>query len=327
MTKQGVAVKSPRSICRVAIVGAGYMSREHIRAFYDVPEVEITGIFSRTRSRAEALAKEFHIPDVCGSISELYEKTTADLVVVSVPELSVNEVSCACFEYPWVALIEKPAGYNVADAEAIEAVARAKNRRAYVALNRRHYSSTQTVLQDLFSNTEQRFIHVQDQEDMVAALNAGQPKLVVENWMYANSIHIIDYFTMLGRGAIIAVEPFFQWNPDEPGFVAAKILFESGDIGLYQAVWNAPGPWTVAVTTRSKRWEMRPMEQAAFQLYGQRKLELVAQHEWDQQFKPGLRRQAELAVRAVTGETVPELPTLQDALVSMRLAQAIYQVK
>lgn len=316
-----------RSVCKVAIVGAGYMSREHIRAFQDVPGVEITGIHSRTRARAEALAVEFHIPNICDSIAELHEKTRADMVVISVPELSVNEVCCASFEYPWAALIEKPAGYNVADAEAIEAAARAKSRRAYVALNRRHYSSTQSVLQDIATNPEPRFIHVQDQEDMIAALKAGQPKLVVENWMYANSIHMIDYFSMLGRGKVTEVEPFVRWTPDNPGFVAAKILFDSGDIGLYQAVWNAPGPWTVAVTTHSKRWEMRPMEQAAFQLYGLRKLEPVVPHEWDQQFKPGLRRQAELAVKAAMGETVPELPTLEDALVSMRLTQAIYQVK
>lgn len=315
------------SACKVAIVGAGYMSREHIRAFQDVPGVEIIGIHSRTRSRAEALSKEFRIPNVCDSISQLYEKTLADLVVVSVPELSANEVCCTCFEYPWVALIEKPAGYNVADAEAIEAVARTKGRQAYVALNRRHYSSTRTVLQDLSGNAEPRFIHVQDQEDIVAALETGQPKLVVENWMYANSIHLIDYFSMLGRGKATGVEPIVRWTPNKPGFVAAKISFDSGDIGLYQAVWNAPGPWAVAVTTHSKRWEMRPLEHSSYQLYGQRKLEPVAPHEWDQQFKPGLRRQAELAVQAAKGKATPELPTLADALASMRLAQAIYHVK
>lgn len=325
MTDHRVETKNHQSICKVAIVGAGYMSREHIRVFQDVPGVEIVGIQSRTRSRAEALASELHIPNVCDSISQLYEQTTADLVVVSVPELSANEVCCACFEYPWVSLIEKPAGYDVADAESIAAVARARNRRAYVALNRRHYSSTQTVLQDLEANSEPRFIHVQDQEDMIAALKAGQPKLVVENWIYANSIHVIDYFSMLGRGAITAVEPFFRWNPSEPGYVAATILFDSGDRGLYQAVWNAPGPWAVAVTTHAKRWEMRPLEQASFQLYGQRKLESVPPHEWDQQFKAGLRRQAELTVRAAMGAVVSELPTLEDALTSMRLAQAIYR--
>ena len=314
------------SSCKVAFVGAGNMAAEHIKAFRDISGVELSGIFSRTPNRAERLAREFGVGVVCTSIPELYEKTKANLVVIAVPELSVHATAQECFACPWTCLIEKPAGYNVADAEAIAVSARTAGSRAFVALNRRHYSSTRAVLQDLAPNDAPRFIHVQDQEDTIAALHSGKPKLVVENWMYANSIHVIDYFTMLGRGAVVEVQPFVHWNPDEPGFVAAKILFESGDIGLYQAVWNAPGPWAVTVTTRTKRWEMRPLEQASFQINGQRKLEPVTPHEWDRQFKPGLRRQAELAVQAAMGVTPPELPTLEQALVSMRLAQAIYQV-
>ena len=325
--RSGVADGSrPRLTCKVAFVGAGYMAAEHLKAFCDIPGVELSGIFSRTPARAEALAKKHGVGMTCSSIAELYQKTQASLVVIAVSGLAVRAVSHECFGYPWTCLIEKPAGYNVAEAEAIAESARSAGRRTFVALNRRHYSSTQTVLQDLASNDEPRFIHVQDQEDAMGALRSGQPKLVVENWMYANSIHVIDYFTMLGRGAVVEVQPCFRWNPDEPGFVAAKILFESGDMGLYQAVWNAPGPWAVAVTTRSKRWEMRPLEQASFQLNGQRKLEPVTPHEWDRQFKPGLRRQAELAVRAAMSAASSDLPTAEDALRSMRLAQAIYQV-
>ena len=325
MTNQAKKVidNVPRSTCRVAIVGAGYMSREHIRAFQDVLGVEIAGIHSRTRSRAEALANEFGVPKICDSISELFERTAAQLVVVSVPELSANEVCCACFEYPWTALIEKPAGYNVADAEAIESVARAKGRQAYVALNRRHYGSTRAVVADLATQPGPRLIKVQDQEGAKAALHAGQPKLVVENWMYANSIHLIDYFSLLGRGNITEVAPIIPWDSQHPRYVAAKISFDSGDIGLYEAVWDGPGPWSVSVNTPEKRWEMRPLEKALYQLSGKRVLEPVEDDVWDTQFKPGLRRQAELAVLAASGMH-SNLPTLQDALASMRLTQAIY---
>ncbi len=322
-----MAGRDQKKSCKVAFVGAGYMAAEHIKAFRDVPDVQLAGIFSKTASRAESVAREFGVQTTCSSIAELHEKTAADLVVIAVPELSVRSVAADCFRYPWTCLIEKPAGYNVADAEAVAELARLTKRRAFVALNRRHYSSTRSVFKDLWSDPAPRFIHVQDQEDLIAADQSGQPKLVVENWMYANSIHLIDYFTMLGRGDVIEVQPVFQWKPDAPGVVAAKIVFESGDIGRYQAVWNAPGPWAVAVTTHAKRWELRPLEQAAFQPYGQRKLEPVAPHAWDQQFKPGLRRQAELAVDAALGAATPDLPTLENALRSMRLAQAIYKVK
>jgi predicted dehydrogenase len=309
--------------CTVAIVGAGGMARQHIRAFQDIPGVRVAGIHSRTASRAEALASELGVPAVCGSIAELYETTAADLVVVAVPELAVREACALCFEHPWTLLVEKPAGYNVADAEAIVAAADAKGRRAYVALNRRHLGSTRAVLADLSSLGGKRLIKIQDQESPAAALQAGQPPLVVENWMYANSIHLIDLFAVFGRGQIVEVVPVIRWNPAEPGYVAARISYDSGDVGLYEAVWNAPGPWAVTVTTPEKRWEMRPVEKAAYQLAGTRVLEPASDDPWDTAFKPGLRRQAELAVRAATGDAAG-LPTLRDALASMRLTQSIY---
>jgi predicted dehydrogenase len=310
-------------ICKVAIVGAGYMAREHIRAFQDVTAVQIMGICSRTRARAEEMAAQFYIPSICDSVSELYDITQADLVVVTVPELEMNAVSRACFEYPWTVLLEKPAGFNLSDAEDIELAAHKKNSRVFVALNRRHYSSTQTVLSDLKELSGQRFIRVQDQEDQIRALQAGQPKTVVDNWMYANSIHVIDYFLILGRGTISSVEPIIPWNPDEPRYVVAKVSFASGDVGLYEGIWNGPGPWAVSVNTPAKRWEMRPLERAAFQMAGQRKMESVESHFWDTQFKPGLRLQAEKAVAVAKGK-VNDLPTLQNAMESMLLVQAIF---
>jgi predicted dehydrogenase len=307
----------------VAFIGAGYMATEHAKAFRDIPGVHLTGVFSRTRDRAQKLASDFAMPLVASSIRELFERTESQLVVIAVPELSVREVCEEAFQFPWKLLIEKPAGYDVGDAEKIVAAAKNNHRDAFVALNRRHHSSTHAVLNDLRTDDAPRLIHVYDQEDQIAARNAGQPELVVKNWMYANSIHVIDYFTLLGRGKIQKVETIVPWDPENPRFVAAKVSFDSGDVGLYEAVWNGPGPWAVTVTTQRKRWEMRPLEQAAFQPYGSRKLEPVPVHDWDRQFKPGLRKQAEEAIKAVNGSPY-SLPTVNDALISMKLVQSIY---
>ncbi|MBC8548948.1 MAG: Gfo/Idh/MocA family oxidoreductase [Candidatus Brocadiales bacterium] len=311
--------------CTVAIVGAGYMAREHISAFQDIVDVEIVGINSRTRLRADTLASEFDIPYVYNSIPDLYEQTRADLVVVTVPELSANAVSRACFEHPWTVLLEKPAGYNLQDAEDIMSVAEAKNARAFVALNRRHYSSTQVVLDDIASVDGPRWIHVQDQEDQKGALKFGQPQTIVDFWMYANSIHVIDYFKMFGRGKVVSVEPVIPWQAQSPWIVAAKIVFDSGDIGFYEGIWDGPGPWAVSISTPEKRWEMRPLEQANCQSAGERKLEPMQLHEWDQKFKPGLRLQAQEAVAAVRGQKT-SLPSLRDAFATMELVEAIFQL-
>jgi hypothetical protein len=141
--------------------------------------------------------------------------------------------------------------------------------------------------------------------------------------MYANSIHMIDYFTAFGRGKVVDVVNVFPWTPDDPGIVVAKLVFDSGDTGLYEGVWKGPGPWAATIQTAEKRWEMRPLEQASFQVAGSRKLEPVEAHPWDTAFKPGLRLQAEHAVKAALGQPHESI-SLSESLKSMRLVQRIF---
>jgi predicted dehydrogenase len=308
---------------KVSIIGAGNMAFEHMRSFDDIENVTISGIYSRTQAKVETLLMHFPDAIICSSIKALYEETQADLVIIAVSELSVREICIEAFKYPWICLIEKPAGYNIEDAELILESARKYQTKAFVALNRRHYSSTTHLVNDLKFIDGKRLIHVYDQEDIVVARESGVHPLIIENWMYANSIHVIDYLTFLGRGAVLSVEPLIRWNYEEPGFVFAKINFSSGDVGIYEAVWNGPGPWAVTISTLEKRWELRPLEKASYQLNGSRKLEPVEPHKWDSMFKPGLRAQAEEAIKAVCGQP-HNLPTLKDALESMKLAKEIY---
>ncbi|MEM7013632.1 MAG: Gfo/Idh/MocA family oxidoreductase, partial [Verrucomicrobiota bacterium] len=149
---------------KVAIVGAGAMAREHVRAFAALPDVEVTGIHSRTPARAQQLAAEFSIPHVSESVDALKSSSGADLVVVAVPELEANKVAKAAFSQDWNVLLEKPAGYDLADAEDIAASAKQAGRQVFVGFNRRFYSSTLETLADLEQRAERRFIHIQDQQ-------------------------------------------------------------------------------------------------------------------------------------------------------------------
>lgn len=299
------------------------MARQHIRGFSDIPGVKIVAIHSRTRSRAETLAKEFNIPLVCHSPSELYEKTQAQLVVVAVPELATNPVGQACFEFPWTVMLEKPPGYNLQDAEKIQASAKKKNRKVLVGLNRRFLSSTHAAARDLAKIQAPRFIHVQDQQDLKLAALLGYPKVVVQNWMYANSIHVIDLLRFFGRGKITSVTPVFSWNPRSSRVVMARVKFESGDRGVYEGIWQGPGPWAVSVTTEKKRWEMRPLEQAVYQVSGEKQSHSIKPHPRDKDFKPGFRLQAEMAVRSALGKP-SDSPTLDEAMETMRLIKGIF---
>ncbi len=310
----------------VAVVGAGSMAREHIRAFQSLPGVTIAGLHSRTRAKAEALAAEFRIAKVCDSTESLYAATEADLVVNTVFETSMKSVALECCRLPWTLLLEKPPGMHLAEARQIQAAAEKAGRTVLVGLNRRFLNSSLAAFDDLADRPGPRFIHVQDQQDLEVARILKHPPEVVENWMFANSIHLVDYLRYFGRGDILDVTPIAGWNPREPGVVLARVDFSSGDVGLYEALWNGPGPWAVTVSTPQKRWEMRPLEEAKFQNAGERKLHVLPAAELDAQFKPGFRRQAEHAVAAV--RKLPHRSThLAEALQTMKLIADIYFTK
>jgi predicted dehydrogenase len=234
------------------------------------------------------------------------------------------DVAGACFAYPWTVLLEKPAGYDFADATRIRDAALRSRRSVFVALNRRAYSSTRQALELLGTDSSPRFIKVIDQQDQQAAMEVNkQPELVARNFMFANSIHLIDYFRVLGRGEIAGVEPVVRWNPRQPGLVLAKVNFASGDIGLYEGIWNGPGPWVISVNTAAQRIEMRPLEQVSVQLRGRRAVTQLEIDAEDKSFKPGLRYQAAQALAAARGERA-NLATIEDSFHSMKLAADIF---
>uniref|UniRef100_UPI004047C966 Gfo/Idh/MocA family protein n=1 Tax=Algoriphagus sp. TaxID=1872435 RepID=UPI004047C966 len=309
---------------KIAFVGAGYMTMEHLKAFNDIDGVLCVGITSRTKARAEQLAEAHGVEFTFDSIAEMYEKTHADAVVISVPELSLNEVAFEAFKFPWKILIEKPVGYNLEDSKNILEEAQRTNSEVFVALNRRHYCSTEFINEELKEQNGNRLITIYDQQDPNAALAAGQPKLVVDNWMFANSIHVIDLFNLFARGHVSKVEHLIPWKEKDPFLVLTKLEFDSGDIGIYQAVWNGPGPWSVSICTPNKRFEMRPLERATFQNKGDRAVSDFPIHAWDKDFKPGLRKQAQRFFDFINSGNNIGLPTLEESFSTMELIQKIY---
>jgi len=310
--------------CRIAFVGGGAMAREHIRAFADIPGVTLAGIANRTESKASALATEFGLPFVTSAIDRLYEETKADIVQVSVYETAILPVMRQVLAHPWTVLMEKPVGLNPTEAEAILDAASASGRRVYVGLNRRAMSSTRAVLEDVQDDPAPRYIRVQDQQSLATARAIGHDERVVETWMYANSIHLVDYLLAFGRGSIASVDVIEPWRPRDPGVVIAKVTFSSGDIGLYEAIWNAPGPWACTVSTPRRRWELRPLERASYVDAGSRTVVSVDPDPADLTYKPGFRRHAEWMVAAWNGEKTP-LPNLAEGVAAMQLTQRIYE--
>jgi predicted dehydrogenase len=310
---------------KVGIVGAGRMAREHARAFRDIADIELAGITSRTAERAAGLAREFSIAKTYTRIGEMIDVARPDILVVAVPEPSTVAVMRECVGNAGVILVEKPVGVDLSDCRAVCNLARSAGTPVFVGLNRRSYGSIRAALASLPAEDGARFIEIHDQEDIAAARNARRPEEVIRNWMFANSIHMIDFFRIFGRGEVAAVNIVQPWRGDAPAHVVAHLTFSSGDTGLYHAVWNMPGPWACTVTTAARRVEMRPVETSRMQLAGSRDVSDFPADARDVAFKPGFRLQAEeVAGFGRNGTNPRHVPDIVEALATTELVARLY---
>lgn len=312
-----------KKACRVAFVGGGSMTAEHAKAFSGLPGVELVGIHNRTLEKAEAIGKAHGIKKVYDSLEVMLETAKPDLVVLAVYETAILEIATRILRYPVALFMEKPMGLDLREARLLQSLAHDNGRSVWVGLNRRAFGSTRAALRDLDENPGPRFIHVQDQQSLETARVIGHAEPVVKNWMYANSIHLVDYLVTFGRGKIVSVDVLQPWRPDAPSVVVAHVTFSSGDAGIYQAIWNGPGPWACTVSAPHRRWELRPLEKAAFQNANERAINEVSPVAEDADYKPGFRQQAENVLRAWNGAE-SDAVTLDVALLTTELTARIY---
>ena len=309
--------------CRIAFAGAGGMVAEHARAFGSLPNVELVGIYNRTKAKAKVIADLHAIPCVSDDLEAMLSETMPDIVVMAVYEPAILELASRILAYPSALFMEKPIGLDLPEAQKLHRLAKESGRKVWVGLNRRTLGATQAALADLSKHPDPRFIFVQDQQSLETARAIGHSPVVVKNWMYANSIHLVDYLLTFGRGEVADIKVLQPWDERAPGVVLAHVSFASGDRGIYQAIWNGPGPWACVISAPHRRWELRPLEKAVFQNAGERTLNEVPASCDDLDYKPGFRLQAEKVVGAWCGDDTGAA-TIDDALVSTELLAKIY---
>lgn len=309
--------------CRVGLIGGGPTILDHAKAFSAIPGVELVGICNRTRSKAEGIAAELSIPHVDDNIDNMIGQTRPDLLCMAVYEPAIFEVACRALAHPVALFMEKPIGLDLLEARKVHEAAKKFARRVWVGLNRRTIGSTQAALTDLTANPGPRFIHIQDQQSLATAQALGHAPEVVRNWMYANSIHLVDYLLAFGRGTIEEVIVLQPWDEHAPGVVVAHVAFSSGDKAIYQAVWNGPGRWACTVSAPHRRWELLPLEKASYQNLGERTFNEVAVPPDDVKFKPGFYLQGAKVIGAWRGEETGAV-TIDDAMATTKLVARIY---
>ncbi|HEU4835320.1 MAG TPA: Gfo/Idh/MocA family oxidoreductase [Pyrinomonadaceae bacterium] len=105
-----------RSPVGIGIIGTGFARTTQIPGFRDCMGARIIAIASRTRERAEVIAKEFGIDQVAADWQDLVKHPDVDLVSIVTPPSTHMEITLAALEQRKAVLCEKPMALNAGEA-------------------------------------------------------------------------------------------------------------------------------------------------------------------------------------------------------------------
>jgi predicted dehydrogenase len=106
---------------RIAVIGVGYLGRQHARILSTLPDTELVAVVDTNRSRAEEIAAAHgtrafsDYRDVVGLI---------DAVTIAVPTQQHHDIAVPCLSAGIPVLVEKPMARSLVEAEAMIAVAK-----------------------------------------------------------------------------------------------------------------------------------------------------------------------------------------------------------
>lgn len=191
-------------------------------------------------------------------------------------------------------LLEKPAGLNVAEIEAVANAAESQGGEVYVAYNRRFYAATRRARELAAEDGGVTSFNFEFTEWAHVIEPLAVAPQVKAQWLLVNSTHVIDLAFFLGgppASFSAYVAGGLSWHPSGSVFAGGGTTHR-GALFVYQANWSAPGRWSVELLTKSRRLILRPLEKLQVQQLGTVTSAFVdLDDRLDQEFKPGLYRQ------------------------------------
>lgn len=310
---------------KIGFIGTGYMANEYAKVFKKIkkPRIKLVGAINKSGLNIDKFLNLYKIRQKFKTIDELIINTRPDLLVVAVNELSMLTVMKTISKYPCVALIEKPLGINFEENKKILNLRKNENFHAFLGMNRRKYSSVISAQKLLKLDSSRRIITINDQENTLKAIDGGQPQKVVKNWMYANSIHMIDFCKIFGRGRLKKIIKISEKNFLKQNFLSRKIIFSSGDVIYYNCLWNRPGPWSLSISTKKFYIELKPIEKLRYISSHNRIWQELPISKEDKIFKPGLYLQIKELINFIKSKK-SNLENIKKSSDLMKLIKDIY---
>jgi predicted dehydrogenase len=131
---------------RAALIGAGYIARQHLACLRELPGVEIVGVCDLSRAMAESAAERFGVARWYTDSRALLGAARPDVVHVTTPPTSHYPLAMAALDAGAHVILEKPATVTFDQLQGLVDHARDKGKSLVEDYNYLHNGATRKIL-------------------------------------------------------------------------------------------------------------------------------------------------------------------------------------
>jgi len=292
------------------MIGAGQMAQDYAKVLRGLDKKFIT--IGRGKESAEAFEKQVNCPVKTGGLDQFARESPkpADYAIVATPVdcLYANTLQLLEMGVKTI-LLEKPGATKLSQFEDLSKAAKHHKAQIYLAYNRRFYSSVMAAKKLIAQEGGPISFNFEFTEWSHRIEKLGKSREIFENWLLANSSHVIDMAFYLG-GSPQTISCFadgegeLKWHPANARFSGAGITKDNA-VFSYIADWTSSGRWALEVNTAENRYIFRPLEKLQVNPKGTVAInEVEIDDKFDLEFKPGLYAQTRAFISKDFGEFV-----------------------
>ena len=225
-------------------IGAGYFAGFQYRAWYRMPELEITALCNRDVEKARPIMSECGIERHYTDYREMLEQEKPDFVDIITPPETHLEMCKDAADLGIHIICQKPLAPTLAEAEEIVSYCRKKNVRFMVHENWR-FQPWYREIKKLIENNAIGHVHTLNFRSRMGdgwgenAYIPRQPyfRTYPRFLIYENGIHFIDTYRYLAGEIEEVYAVLRQLNPVIKGEDCAQLIlkFAKGQVGLWDA--------------------------------------------------------------------------------------------
>ena len=220
---------------RVAEVGIRGKGGQHMEILSGFEEVELVAVCDTVPEILESVGDKFGISCRYSSVDQLLDSEELDAVFIATPPEFNAPVALPCLEHGVNTFLEKPPGMTAAEAKGLVVAAEKSGAKGMVGLNRRFHP----MLNQALEMVEERGPVIQlvgefhKPMSVLAKMSRFAPE-VMDNWLVANDIHVVDMVRRMAGAEVREVHSFARRAVSEYRDVhAALVVFENDCVASY----------------------------------------------------------------------------------------------